>query len=58
MVKQPENGCKNTAPEIADQGIIKSPGYCMLLKSIFKISVLLQCNPIYIYIYIMAKYGI
>ena len=34
MVKQLENGYKNTALEFAGKCIIKS-GYCMLLKSIY-----------------------
>ena len=35
MVKQHENGYKDTALEIAGKGIIIKLGYCMLLKSIY-----------------------
>ena len=59
MVKQLENGYKDTALEIAGKCIIKS-GYCMLLI-LFYISVLLQFKPpshIYIYMITLPIFGV
>ena len=62
MIKQLENGCKDTALESAGKCIIKS-GYCMLLKfiycSIFQFLFNAIPPPPHIYIYGgSAKFGL